>query len=357
MTAQLHERLPRSGQIVAPALLAIVLSVVGGLTITAVLLLATGYSPVAALLSLLSGAFGGAQETAETVARAVPLVLTALGTAVAYRARLWSVGQEGQLVVGAMFTYATAQWLGGRFGPLAWLLPLAAGMIGGGLWSLLPAWWKARRGVSEIISTVLLNYVAVYLLMYVIAHLCVKTQATYLQSDSVPVAAWLPTLVANTSLNVGLFAALAGTVIIAVMLAYSAFGFELRAFGTNPVASRFKGINSDRMILTIFAISGALCGLCGAVQLLGTDQRLSLSVASGVGYTGIIVAMLARLNPLGVLLAALLFGALDTGSTVMQLEAGVPSSLARAMQALMLLCFLVSELIVRRFFAKRDRHD
>lgn len=357
MTEQLMERLPRSEPAVAPALLAIALSVAAGLAITALLLIATGYRPVDAMLSLLSGAFGGMQETAETVARAVPLVLTALGTSIAYRARLWSVGQEGQLVVGALFTYAVAQWLGGGFGPLAWLLPLAAGAMGGALWGLLPAWWKARRGVSEIISTVLLNYVAVYLLMYVIAHLCGKTQSTYLQSDLVPGAAWLPILVADTSLNIGLFAALLAVVAVAIALAYSSFGFELRAFGSNPVASRFKGINSSRMTFSIFAISGALCGLCGAVQLLGTHQRLSLAVASGVGYSGVIVAMLARLNPWGVLLAALLFGALDTGSTVMQLEAGVPSSLARAMQALMLICFLISELIVRRYFGNRGRHD
>ncbi|GAB3626499.1 ABC transporter permease [Pandoraea terrae] len=357
MSAQLQVRLPRARLVVAPALLAIVLSVAAGLAITALLLVVTGYHPTTALMSLLAGAFGGKQETAETVARAVPLALTALGTAVAYRARLWSVGQEGQLVIGALFTYATAQWLGGRFGPLAWGLPLIAGAVGGALWGVLPAWWKARRGVSEIISTVLLNYVAVYVLMYVIAHICAKTQSTYLQSDPVPVGAWLPTLVTDTPLNIGVFAALIATAIVGVVLAFSAFGFELRAFGSNPQASRFKGIHSGRMILAVFAISGALCGLCGGVQLLGTHQRLSLAVVSGAGYAGVIVAMLARLNPCGVLLAALLFGALDTGSTVMQLEAGVPSSLARAMQALMLICFLVSELVVRRFYVNRERHD
>lgn len=360
MSTQLQQPLPSVAFSVPPALVTlavIVLSMLAGLSITVLLLLATGYRPADALPALWAGAFGGAHETAETVARAVPLVLTALATSVAYRARLWSVGQEGQLVVGALFTYAAAQLLGGRLGPLAWLLPLVAGALGGALWGVLPAWWKARRGVSEIISTVLLNYVAVYLLTYAIAHLCEKAQPTYLQSDPVPGGAWLPTLVADTPLNVGLFVALGAASVVATVLAHSAFGFELRAFGSNPVASRFKGIDSVRTTVVIFLVSGALCGLCGALQLLGTHQRLSLAVASGAGNAGIIVAMLARLNPWGVLLAALLFGALDTGSTMMQLEAGVPSTLAKAMQALMLLCFLFCELAVRRVLAQRDCDD
>jgi ABC-type uncharacterized transport system permease subunit len=360
MSAQLEQGLPRGPVAVPPAVVtvaAIALSTGVAVLIIMLLLAVSGYPPTEALLSLLSGAFGGPLETAETVARAVPLVLTALATAVAYRARLWSVGQEGQLVVGAMFAYAAAQLIDGRFGPAAWLVPVAAGALGGAAWALLPAWWKGRRGVSEIITTVLLNYVAVYLLMYVIAHWCEKAQPTYLQSDLVPDAAALPTLLAGTPLNAGLLVALGAVVVVAVMLKHSALGFELRAFGSNPVASRFKGIDNVRMVLVVFAISGALAGLCGALQLLGTHQRLSLAVASGAGYAGIIVAMLARLNPLGVLLAALLFGALDTGSAVMQLEAGVPSTLAKAMQAVLLLCFLFCELGVRRLVARRGRDD
>jgi simple sugar transport system permease protein len=360
MSARLEQRLPSGPRAVPPAVIAVatvVLSMISAVLVTMLLLAISGYQPTEALLSLLSGAFGGPLEAADTVARAVPLVLTALATAVAYRARLWSVGQEGQLVVGALFTYAAAQMVGGRFGAAAWLIPVLAGALGGAAWGVLPAWWKARRGVSEIITTVLLNYVAVYLLMYVIAHWCEKAQATYLQSDLVPGAAALPVLFADTPLNAGLIVALGAVVLIAVMLKHSALGFELRAFGSNPVASRFKGIDDVRMIVVVFAISGAMCGLCGALQLLGTHQRLSLAVASGAGYAGIIVAMLARLNPWGVLLAALLFGALDTGSAVMQLEAGVPSTLAKAMQAVMLLCFLFCELGVRRVLASRGRND
>jgi simple sugar transport system permease protein len=359
MSAQIEQRLPRSPLTVPPAfvnLATIVLGMGASVLVTMLLLAVSGYQPTEALLSLLSGAFGGPLEAAETVARAVPLVLTALATAVAYRARLWSVGQEGQLVVGAHFTYAAAQLIDGRFGPAAWLLPVLAGALGGAAWGVLPAWWKAWRGVNEIITTVLLNYVAVYLLMYAIAHWCVKAQPTYLQSDLVPSAAGLPVLLADTPLHAGLLIALGAVVVVAIMLKHSALGFELRAFGSNPVAARFKGIDDARMVVVVFAISGALCGLCGALQLLGTHQRLSLAVASGAGYAGIIVAMLARLNPWGVLLAALLFGALDTGSAVMQLEAGVPSTLAKAMQAVMLLCFLFSELGVRRLLA-RGRDD
>ncbi len=324
-----------------------------GLALSCLLIAAAGYRVGPALQGLLTGAFGGAQEWIDTLTNATPLFLTALSTVVVYRARLWSVGQEGQLVLGAIFAYGATLECAALPQPFAWLLPLAAGMLGGALWSLPPAVAKVKWNVSEIVSTMMLNYIAVFLLMYLLGHVWAESVTTYVQSPTLSDRVHLPMLNAQGTLNAGLVIALVLALAVSLMLRRSTFGFELRSFGHNPRTATFKGIGVASTCIKTFAISGAISGVCGAIQLLGSDWRLTLNAASGVGYSGIMVAMLGRLSPLGAMLAALFFGALNTGSMEMQLEAGVPATVARAMQAILLICFLLAEAIGQTWLSRR----
>ncbi|CAE6764345.1 hypothetical protein R69888_03559 [Paraburkholderia haematera] len=324
-----------------------------GLALSCILLVVAGYRVGPALSALLDGAFGGAQECIDTLVNATPLFMTALATLVAYRARIWTVGQEGQLVLGAIFCYGASLLCAGFPQPLAWILPLLAGALGGVAWSLPPAFARVKWSVNEIVSTMMLNYVAVFLLMYLLGHLWSESSATYVQSSLVSDRVHLPQLNAEGTLNAGIIVAIGLAIMVSVMLHRSTFGFELRSFGFNPRTSLFKGINPATTCIKVFAISGAISGVCGAVQILGSDWRLTLTIASGVGYSGIMVAMLGRLSPVGAMLAALFFGALNTGSAAMQLEAGVPSTIARAMQAILLICFLLTEAVGQTYVARR----
>jgi ABC-type uncharacterized transport system permease subunit len=324
-----------------------------GLVLSCLLIAVAGYRVGPALHGLLAGAFGGGQEWIDTLTNATPLFLTALSTVVIYRARIWSVGQEGQLVLGAVFAYGATLWCVHLPQPLAWLLPLAAGALGGALWGMPPAVAKVKWRVNEIVSTMMLNYIAVFLLMYLLGHVWAESATTYVQSPTVSDRVHLPMLNAQGTLNSGLVIAVVIALGVAVMLRRSVFGFELRSFGHNPRTATFKGISVASTCIKTFAISGAISGVCGAVQLLGSDWRLTLNVASGVGYSGIMVALLGRLSPLGAMFAALFFGALNTGSMEMQLEAGVPATVALAMQAILLICFLLAEAIGQTRLSRR----
>ncbi|AEI75378.1 inner-membrane translocator [Cupriavidus necator N-1] len=327
-----------------------------GLSVSALLLVAGGYPLGAALSSLWSGAFGGFAEGLDTLRDATPLFLVALATIVSYRAQLWNVGQEGQLVLGAIFCYGATLLAAGLPQPLPWLLPLCAGVAGGALWSTPPALARVRWGVNEIVSTMMFNYIAVFLLMYLVGHVWPESSATYLQTAPIGAPAHLPAWNAEGTLNAQFLIAAVVALALAVLFGRSVLGFEILSFGLNARTSAFKGIAAGATCLKVFAISGGIAGLCGAVMLLGTQWRLApATLASGVGYSGIMVAMLGRLHPAGALLAALLFGALNTGSAAMQLEAGVPSTMARVMQAVLLISFLLAQAINQAQPAKRGR--
>jgi len=329
---------------------------VAGLLVSGLVLVGSGYALGGALSALWSGAFGGLAESVDTLRDAAPLLLIALATIVSYRAQLWSVGQEGQLVLGATFCYGATLLAGGLPQPLPWLLPLCAGIVGGALWSLPPALAKVRWNVSEIVSTMMFNYIAVFLLMYLVGHVWAESSATYLQTGPIAESTHLPAWNQEGTLNAQFIVAAVVAVAVTVLLRKSVLGFEILSFGLNARTSAFKGISAGATCLKVFAISGGIAGLCGATMILGTQWRLEPStLASGIGYSGIMVAMLGRLHPAGALLAALFFGALDTGSAAMQLEAGVPSTMARVMQAIILISFLLAEAINQGLLAKRGR--
>ena len=336
------------GGVAAAAAAAAVLA--ASLLATASALALGGYHPLTAGAALAAGAFGSVDAVLSvTLVRAVPLVLTGLAVTLAFRAGVWNIGAEGQLYAGALL----ATWVGlaGAGLPAALHLPLLllAAALGGALWAAVPALLRVRRGVSEVITTLLLNFVAVNLASLAVRGPLQESRGVFPQSDPIAAGARLPTLWTGTRLHWGFVLAVLLAALLAWVLARTAVGFRLRAVGSSPAAARVAGrIAVGPVTLATFLASGALAGLAGGVEVAGVTYALYEGLSPGHGYTAIAVALLAGLNPLGVIAAGILFGGLEGGAGAMQRSAGVPAAWVRAVEALVILAALALDRGVRR---------
>lgn len=300
-------------------------------------------SPSAAMGALVSGAFGSPYAVGSTLNKMTPLLLTGLGVAVAFRARLWNIGGEGQFLVGALAASALGAY-GLRNLPAAVLLPLVllGGAAAGAVWAGLAGVMRVRRGVPEVISTIMLNFIAAQLVSYCVGSGGPMQEASRAQpaSEALPRGATLPILFPETSLHAGLLIALSATLVVAAFLYMTPGGFSLRAVGANAEAARVAGIDVGRTQIVTMLWSGALCGLAGAVELSGLIGTVYDNYAPGYGFTAVAVALLGRLSPYGIVASALFFGALVAGSGSMERSAGVSSVLVYVLQAGTLLIML-----------------
>src|SRR5512146_523895 len=306
----------------------------------ALILLALGASPLAVFAALWGGAFGDWLAATETLVKATPLIFTGLAVSIAFRGALWNIGAEGQLLVGALAGGALGIAFDGWPRPLAVGLVLAAGAAGGALWSGICGWLRERSKVSEVISTIMLNFVAVQLLRYAVHGPLMEPSRSYPKSAPIARAAELWTFAPPSRLNAGMLLAVAVALASWLWLFHSRGGFELRAMGRNRRVAAFFGLPVARLGISAMAFSGALAGLAGAVQVSAITHRLYESFSPGWGYEAIAVALVARLHPLGVMLTALLFGALDNGSQAMQRGQGVSPVLTQVIQGMVILILL-----------------
>ncbi len=319
------------------------------LTVTAallvVLLVVTGYEPVQSLRAMVNGAFGSWYAlTSATFVRAVPLALTGLAIALAFRAGLLNIGAEGQLLAGAAASTAAAALLGPSLGAAALPIILVFGMAAGAVWAGIAAVLRQRFGVLEVISTIMLNFVALYAVGWLVRGPLQEPMQIYPQSIALEKALQLPVLLTGTRLHVGSVIAVSLAVASWWWLRYSAGGFRLRAVGLNATAAATSGrINVARVSVLAFLASGALAGLAGSVEYTGVTYALYENLSPGYGYTAIAVALLARLNPLGVLGTAVLFGALQAGGSAMQRDAGVPIALVNVVEAVIILLVIAGD--------------
>ena len=305
------------------------------LALASLVLAALGHAPLPALRALATGAFGSGAGVTATLLKAGPLLLTGLAVALSFRCGVWNIGAEGQLYAGALLATAIAT----RLAPAsagAWLAPLAllGGAAGGACFGALAGWLRAARGVSEVVSTLLLNFVAIQLVAWAIQGPLQEAARAYPQSDAFPPAAVLP---AWGRLHLGLPLALGLAFAVSALLTRTALGFRLRAVGASPEAARFAGLSPERFGTLALSLAGALAGLAGAAEIAGITGRLYEGLSPGTGYTAIAVALLARLDPLAVVPSALFFGALASGAGAMQREAGVPSVATLVVQGLVVL--------------------
>lgn len=334
-----------------PALLqaaAPLVAVAAALLLAAFPLALAGADLAVAYRQMLVASLGSPFALAETLTRATPLIFTGLAAAIAFRARLWNIGAEGQLYLGAVAAVALGSSTVAA--PPALLLPLAlaAGAAAGALLLLGPTWLKLRLGVDEVVTTLLLNFVAVLFVGYLLeGPLQDPMSLGWPQSPPVVDAATLPRLVPRTRLHAGLLLALAAALLLWLYLERTVWGFETRAVGGNERAAAFAGIPAAAVLLRTGLLSGALAGLAGACEVTGLKGYLTQDLSPGFGYSGIVVAMLAQLNPLGVVLAALFVAGVFVGADGMSRSVGVPSYIADLVVALSLLTMLLAGLAAR----------
>jgi len=315
-----------------------VFSVALALGMVALGLLLLGYAPLPALGALAAGAFGSSAAWTATVLKASPLLFTGLAVALSFRCGVWNIGAEGQLYAGALAATAVAtRLLPGAPAPLLAPLMSLAGAAGGALLAAIAGALRATRGVSEVISTILLNFVAVQAVALAVHGPLQEAARAYPQSDALPAAALFPAL---GRLHLGVALALALSVAVQLLIFRTALGFRMRAVGLSPIAARFAGISPERYAVVALAIAGALAGLAGTCEVAGVTGRLYEGISPGYGYTAIAVALLARLNPLATVPAALFFGALEAGAGAMQRTAGVPLVVTQIVQGLVILVFV-----------------
>jgi ABC-type uncharacterized transport system permease subunit len=318
------------------------------LLIASLLVLAAGASPFSVFYLVAKGAAGSQFALFETLTRATPLIFTGLAVAVAFRARLWNIGAEAQLYIGAVVTAV----LGTGVLPLppGLLLPTIAlaAMAAGALLLLGPAILKMRFGVDEVVTTLLLNFIVLLFVSLLLeGPLKDPMGLGWPQSPKVIADAQLPRLIQGKRLHFGFVLALAAAVLAWIVMKKTALGYEMRAVGHNPEAARFAGIPVNRVLAKTALLSGGLAALAGFSEVAGLKGNLTLDLSPGFGYAGIVVAMLAMLNPLGVVLSAIFVAGIFVGADAMSRAARVPSYIADVMVATALLCMVTAILMSR----------
>jgi simple sugar transport system permease protein len=339
-------------QIVVVPILAVVIALVLG----GIVMLATGVSIGSigtAFVALFTGSLGSIPALSETLTAAAPLTLAGLGLALGFRAGLFNIGAEGQLILGGMAAVAVGALMDA---PIYIHLPLAllAGMLVGALWAAIAGWLKAATGAHEVITTIMLNFIAMRLGDYLLRNPPIqKAGRSDPISESVLPSAQLPKLLTwldpTLRVHLGIIITLVAVGLVYWLLFKTTTGFEFRSSGSNPDAARYAGMKSGLIIVVVMACSGALAGLAGANQVLGVLGRASPGFSGGAGFDAIAVALLGRSHPVGVLLAGLLFGALEAGGRQMQVSAGVRIDLISIIQALIII-FVAAPMLVRAIF-------
>ena len=317
-------------------------AILAALVLAAGLIGAAGVNPLTAYAEMLRGALGSRLSLTEMLTRATPLILTGLAAAVAFRARLWNIGGEGQFYLGALVT----AWIGhslGLPGPIGIAVLMVVGMAAGALLLSGPAYLRLRFGVDEVVTTLLLNFIVILFVGLMIEG-PLRDPLAFGWPQSVPVDNdyRLPDLVARTRLHIGLLFAIAAAGIVWLILARTVFGAETRAAGLNATAASFAGISLPRTLMGVAVMSGALAGLAGSIEVMGVTAGVTTTMSPGFGYAGIVVAMLAALHPAGVVAAAIFVATVFVGADAMSRTTGVPSFIADVIVALSLLTMLVA---------------
>jgi ABC-type uncharacterized transport system permease subunit len=337
------------------------LSVVLAMAIGSVIIVLSGRNPVIAFSALIQGAFGGWRQWGETIMRATPLMFTGLAVGFGFRANLFNIGAEGQFVMGTL----GAAWLGLVLAGLPPLIGIPLILIGaalmGAAWAFIPAILKAKVGAHEVITTMMFSWIALYLTSWIVSGPLVEPGGIP-QTPMLDTRVWLPTFdqfipgIQPVRAHIGFLIALALAVVVSLILRRTTLGYEVRAVGFNPTTAENGGISIPLTTVWALCISGALAGLAGATEVLGVTHRMfdQVSAGSGFGFTGVAVALLGKKNPVGIIFAALLFGALSAGAGTMQLEADVSQRIISIVQALIIF-FVGAETIISWLIKRRQR--
>jgi ABC-type uncharacterized transport system permease subunit len=322
-------------------------AVLGALALGAVFIAAAGISPVLAYAALVRGAFGTVSGLGITINKTVPLLFAGLGIAFAFRCGLFNIGGEGQLYLGALFGGVVALTFSTLPAPILLPAVLIASFIGGGLWGMIPGYLRARWGMSEIITTILLNYVGFWFVSFLLHGPLQESRGYYPQSEILPETAWLPLIWDEAHVHLGIILALLAAAAVYVILWRTTIGYQIRAVGSNPRAAEYSGIPVARNMVLAMFISGGLLGLAGAAEILGVQHRLNDFFSPGYGFDGIAVAFLGYTHPVGVSLAAVFFGGLRAGFNAIHRTEGLPLAMAEIVQGATLILIIASVIMPR----------
>lgn len=333
------------------------LSVPLALLIGAIMLIALKADPMKAYQAMLDGALGNTFAITQMLVKATPLLLVGLGVVIAFRGGIINIGGEGQIIVGALGASAVALYSPSMPGWLHLLLSLLAGIIAGALWGGIPGALKARLGVNEMLTTIMMNAIALQLSNYLLRGPMIDPQqvaaGTHIaQTAQFPKEVWLARLVPQTLLHSGAIIALVLAVLVYIFLWRTTIGFRIRAVGLSVEASRYAGIKVKLYQMLALILGGAFSGLAGAIEVLGVQHRMLEGISGGYGFSGIVVALFGKLHPLGAIPASILFGGLLVGADKMQRASQVPSAMIQAILGLIVI-FVVSADILSRYLAKR----
>ena len=315
--------------------LAILLAIlVGG-----IVMVLFGYDPFKAYGALLKGAFGNMAVFTATLTKSVPIMFTGLAVAIAFKCGVFNIGAEGQLLMGALFAGIAGIYI--RFLPAVLHIPvtLLAALLGGMIWAFIPAFLKQKFQVDVVIGTIMFNYIADYFVQYMVLNPLQET-------------AMLPRLLSSPNvLNMGYILAIIAVFIIYFILRHTTSGYEMKAVGINPTASKWAGISVDKNAFLALIISGGLAGLAGGIEVTGTLGKVVVGASSGYGFNGIPVALIAHNNPVLIIFSALLLASMRTGSMLMQTSAGVSKNMVDMIQGLIIV-FLCAEYVFRYYIKK-----
>jgi general nucleoside transport system permease protein len=333
-----------------------VLAVLTAVIVGSLFMLANGFNPLAAYSGLADGAFGSSRGISRTILNAVPFIFAGLSVAFAFKGGLFNIGAEGQLFMGAVSSAAVGVLVTGLPPFLHLTLAIMAGFAGGALWGAIPGALKAYTGAHEVITTIMFNFIGIILAGWLVSQGGVNQQPGPLRdpnpanivarTERVAESARLPVLAEwGEPIHLGVILALLTAVFIWWLVWKTPFGFELRMVGLNPSAARYAGVNVPRTTILTMVIAGGLAGLAGAVETLGRNHYFAPNFNVGYGFDSIAIALLGQTHPVGVVLASFLFGAMNAGTTRMQLSAGVPAEIIQVVQALILAFVAASEII------------
>lgn len=329
-----------------------VLAILAAMIIGAIVIALIGQSPIDSYVQLFKGAFNGSFAFGTTLEKFVPLLLAALAFAVSAKINVFNVGVDGQLYLGAM----AAAWVGFTFTdlPSAVHIPLAflAGMIAGALFAFVPAWLKVKFGVNEVLSTILLNYVAQYLTSYLVNN-PFSAGKGLAQSHDVAESARLTFFMPPSRANTGLFIAIAVLIIVILIFKYTTFGYQLRNVGSNPDFTEYIGVNPTRRILMGMMLSGAIAGIAGTIEVLGIHGMFLDNFSAGIGFDGMLASVIAGNNFIGIIFISFFIASLKSGALAMERFTGVPKSLIDAIIALFILFATMQGLF--RFISNRRK--
>ena len=318
------------------------------IAMAALLVILSGADPLAASKMFFNGIFGNINGFGEVFVKATPLILTGLGCSVAFRTGFFNIGAEGQFYMGALASACVALYTDGLPGIFRIILAILAGFLFGGVWALIAAALKAKFGILEIIVTIMLNYISMDILGIAVRTFLMDPAGSIPQSEKIPPSVTLLRFLKPTRVHMGIFIALAAVFLVWFLMEKTTAGYEFKVVGFNKRAAACSGISVGRSIILSAVLSGGLAGIAGCVEVLGVQKKLLEGISGGGGYTAILITLLASNHPVGVLVAAILFAALEVGANSMQRQMGIPSAIVNFLIGFVVLLILGRELLSRK---------